>query len=101
MDNELNKPSNPDLGLTHQLTARCHHCHELVRAGECPDEPVPKATTKIVRGEVEAHGQRELRGGRGERVNNRVLPSKAGCRFSYFSNKVDMSQEFCWRGVAI
>ncbi len=81
-DNELDKPDKPSWGLTCQLVACCHHCHELGRAGECPDQPVPKVTTKIVHGEVEAHGQREVRGGRGERVINRVLPCKAGCRFS-------------------
>ena len=84
VDNELNKPGMPKLGLTHQLTARCHHCHELGRAGECPDQPLPKVTTKVVHGEVEANGQHEVRGGRGERerVIHRILPSKARCRFS-------------------
>ena len=39
---------------------------ELGRAGECPDQPVPKVTTKLVHGEVEVHGQREVCGGLGE-----------------------------------
>ncbi len=62
LNNELNKPGKPNLGLTHQLTAFCHHCHKLGRAEECLDQPVPKVTTKIVHGEVKAHGQREVRG---------------------------------------
>ncbi len=68
MDNDLNKPGRPNWGLTRQLTARCHHCHKLGRGGGCPNQPVPKVTTKIVHDEVEANGQREVRGGRGELV---------------------------------
>ncbi len=48
MDSELHKPGKPNLGLTRQLMACCHHCHKLGRGGECPDQPVPKVTTKIV-----------------------------------------------------
>ena len=48
VDSEVDKPGKPNLGLTHQLTARCHHCHELGRAGECVDQPVQNVTTKIV-----------------------------------------------------
>ncbi len=47
---------------------------------------VPKVTTKIAHGKVEAHGHREVRGGRGERQMEKaiysILPSKAGRRFS-------------------
>ncbi len=68
MDSELDKPGKPNWGLTHQVAARPHHCHELGRAGECLDQPVPKVTTKLVHGEVEAHGQCEVRGGRGELI---------------------------------
>ncbi len=45
---ELDKPGKPNWGLTRQLMACCHHCHELRRGGECPDQPVPKVTTKVV-----------------------------------------------------
>ncbi len=45
---ELDNPGKPNLGSTCQLTAHCHHCHKLRRGGECPDQPVPKVTTKIV-----------------------------------------------------
>ncbi len=68
VDSELDKPSKPSWGLTCQLAAHCHHCHKLGGAGECPDQPVPKVTTKIVLGEVEAHGECEVRGGRGELI---------------------------------
>ncbi len=62
-------PASPtNWGLTCQLAARCHHCQELGRGRECPVQPVPKVTTKVVHGEVEAHGQREGRGGRGELI---------------------------------
>ncbi len=55
VDSELDKPGKPNWSLTCQLAAGCHHCHNLGRAGECPDQLVPKLTTKIVHGEVEAH----------------------------------------------
>ncbi len=48
VDSELDKPSKPNWGLTRQLTARCHHCHELGRGRECPDQLLPKVATKIV-----------------------------------------------------
>ncbi len=62
VDNDLDKPGKPNWGLTCQLAACCHHCHELGRGGECPGQPVPKVATKIVHGEVEAHGQCEVCG---------------------------------------
>ncbi len=68
MGNELNQPSKPNLDLTHQLTAHCHHCHKLGRAGECLDQAVPKVATKIVHGEVKTHVQHEVRGGQGELI---------------------------------
>ncbi len=62
MDNELNKPGKPNWGLTRRLVACCHHCHELGTEGEFPDQPVPKGTTKIVHGEVEAKASRTEQG---------------------------------------
>ncbi len=71
-----------------------HHCHKLGSGEECPDQPVPKITTKIVKlveiacgkrevhDEVKAHRQHEIHGGCGERQTEiaiyRILPSKAG-----------------------
>ncbi len=80
VDSELNKPSKPS--LTHPLMAHCHHCHELGRAGECPDQTVPKVTTKIVHGEVAAHGQHEVRGGQGELIE--FSPAKPGASWASF-----------------
>ncbi len=44
-------------------------------------------------GEVEAQGQHEVCGGRGETQTEiaiyGILPSKAGCRFSYFTIRVN------------
>ncbi len=48
VDSERDKPGKPNWGLTCQLPACCHHCHELGREGECSDQPVPKVTTKNV-----------------------------------------------------
>ncbi len=89
VDSALDKPSKPNWGLTHQLTACCHHCHELGRGQECPDQPVPKVTTKIVSVkymvrlrcmdtlEYVVDEEREY----AEIAIYRILPSKAGCRF--------------------
>ncbi len=71
MDSELDKPGKPNLGLNHQLTACCHHCHGLGRTEECQESgsASSKSNNKSegeVHGVVEVHGQREVGGGRGE-----------------------------------
>ncbi len=73
VDSELDKPGKPNWGSNHQLTARCHHCHGLGRTEECQESGSASSKSnnkseREVHGEVEAHGQREVRGGRGELI---------------------------------
>ncbi len=65
MDSELGKPGKPNWGLTRRLAARCHHCHGLGRrvSGSARFKSNNKNSERELRGEVEAHGQREIHGG--------------------------------------
>ncbi len=87
MDSELDKPGKSNWGLTDLSTGG--PLPSLPRAGQrrrvpgsASSESSNENSERQVSGEVEAHGQREVRGERGERVMNSILPSKARCRFS-------------------